>query len=102
MSLRLVLLLFHNVSRRRDIDPTTARPAEAETIEESSKFGHCILVRTQQNHTMQMGLTTQEELQRADNSFFTKIIRAERTTIQDGRMNDGSNDPAEQNEEPPD
>ena len=49
-----------------------------------------------------MGLMTQEELERADNSFFTKIIRAKRTTIRDGRTNDGSSDLAGHNEEPPD
>ena len=43
----------------------------------------------------------QDALEQADNSFFAKIIRANRTTIQDGRTNDGVNDPAEQNEEPP-
>ena len=52
---------------------------------------------------MLMRLMTQEELERSDNSFFTKIIRlANRTTIRDGRTNDGSNDLSEHNEEPPD
>ena len=49
-----------------------------------------------------MRLTTQEELERSDHSFFTKVIRAKRTTVRDGRTNDGSNDPAEHNEEYPD
>ena len=50
-----------------------------------------------------MGFMTQEDLERADSSFFTKVIRAKRPTIQDGRStNDESNDPAEQNEDPPD
>ena len=44
----------------------------------------------------------QEALEQADNSFFANIIRAKRTTIQDGRTDDGVNDPTEQNEEPPD
>ena len=30
-------------TQNRDIDPTTARPVEAETFEESSEFGHCVL-----------------------------------------------------------
>ena len=34
------------------IDPTTTRPVEAKAFEESSKFEHCILARTQQNITM--------------------------------------------------
>ena len=38
-------------NQNRDIDPTRTRPVEAETIEESSEFGHCILARTQQNIT---------------------------------------------------
>ena len=44
----------------------------------------------------------QEELEQSDNRFFAKIIQAKRTTIQDGCTNDGVNDPAERNEEPPD
>ena len=44
----------------------------------------------------------QEALERADTSFFTKIICAKRMTIQDGHTNDGGNDLTEQNEEPPD
>ena len=35
----------------RDIDPTTTRPVEAKTIEESSKFENCILARSQQHIT---------------------------------------------------
>ena len=44
----------------------------------------------------------QEELEQEGHSFFAKIIRAKRSTIQDGRMDDEVNDPAEQNEESPD
>ena len=44
----------------------------------------------------------QEELENSDDIFFTKIKWAKRTTIQDGRADDKSNDLAEQNEEPPD
>ena len=47
-----------------------------------------------------MGLMTLEELERAYNSFFTKTIQANRTTIQNGRTNDEANDTAECNEEP--
>ena len=49
-----------------------------------------------------MKMMTQAELERSDNSFFTKIIRTKRTTIWDERTNDGSSDPVEHNEEPPD
>ena len=49
-----------------------------------------------------MRMIPQEELEQADNSFFAKIILAKQTAIQDGRTDDGVNDPAEQNEEPPD
>ena len=38
----------------------------------------------------------------ANISFLAKILRAKRTTIQDGRTDDGTNDPVERNEEPPD
>ena len=42
----------------------------------------------------------QEALERANNSFFAKIIQAKQTTIQDVRTNNVANDLAEQNEEP--
>ena len=38
-------------AKKRDINPTTMRPMEADTFEESKEFGHCILARTQQNIT---------------------------------------------------
>ena len=47
-------------------------------------------------------MMSQEALKQADSIFFAKIIRAKRSTIQDGRMDDEVNDPAEQNEESPD
>ena len=43
-----------------------------------------------------------EDLKQANTSFLAKILRAKRTTIQDGRTDEGTNDPAERNEEPPD
>ena len=49
-----------------------------------------------------MSMGQPEELNRAIRSFAAKIIRAKRTTIQDGRAGDGTNDQAERNEEPPD
>ena len=35
-------------------------------------------------------------------NFIANILRAKRTIIQDRRADDGVNDPAERNEEPPD
>ena len=49
-----------------------------------------------------MTMIPQEELEQADNSFFAKIIWVKWTTVQYGRTDDGVNDPAERNEEPPD
>ena len=49
-----------------------------------------------------MRMMPQETLEQADDSFFAKIIRAKRRIIQNGRTDDGGNDPAERNEEPPD
>ena len=49
-----------------------------------------------------MAMMSQEALKQADSIFFAKIIRAKRTTIQDGRTDEEMNDPAERNEEPPD
>ena len=51
---------------------------------------------------MTVTVTPQEELEQADHSFLAKISRAKRTIIQDGRTDDGVNDQAERNEEPPD
>ena len=45
---------------------------------------------------------SQDALEQADTCFFAKMIWAKQTTIQDGRTNDGVNDPVEGNEEPPD
>ena len=42
------------------------------------------------------------DLEQADCSFFAKIVRAKRMTIQNGRTDDGTNDPTERNGEPPD
>ena len=47
-----------------------------------------------------MILMTQEEIERADSSLFTKIRQVKRTPIQDVHTNYGFNDPADQNEEP--
>ena len=49
-----------------------------------------------------MSLGQPLDLERANISFIAKILRAKRTTIQDGHTNDGTNDPAERNEELPD
>ena len=49
-----------------------------------------------------MSLGQSEELKQAYISFLAEIVRAKRTTIQDGRTDEGMNDPAERNEEPPD
>ena len=47
-------------------------------------------------------LTSPEELPAANTSFLAKILHAKRTMFQDGRMDEGPNDQAERNEEPPD
>ena len=49
-----------------------------------------------------MSMEQPEELDRAIRSFAAKIIRAKRTTIQDIHADDGMNDQAERNKEPPD
>ena len=46
--------------------------------------------------------TTSGVTEQANHSFLANILRAKRTTIQDGRTDDGTNDPAERNEELPD
>ena len=43
-----------------------------------------------------------EDLTAANTSFLSKILHAKRTAIQDGRTDEGTNDPVERNEEPPD
>ena len=43
-----------------------------------------------------------EELAQANHSFLAKILHAKRMTIQDGRLDEGTNDPSEKNEELPD
>ena len=93
-------------TQNRDAHSTTTRPVEAETFEECSEFGHNRILR----HCVQKGevtnrlmsMTNQEALEQADHSFFAKIVRAKRTIIQDGCTDDGVNDLAKRNEEPPD
>ena len=43
-----------------------------------------------------------KELKQANTSFLTNILHAKRTKIQDGQTDEGTNDPAERNEELPD
>ena len=43
-------------------------------------------------------LTEPEELKAAITSFLAKILHTKRTTIQDGRMDEGPTDQAERNE----
>ena len=47
-----------------------------------------------------MRMMTQAELESSDNSFFTKIIQAKQTKIQDCHANNRTSDPEEHNEEP--
>ena len=49
-----------------------------------------------------MSLGQPAELEQNKSHFIAKILQAKRTAIQDGRTDDGTNGPAEQNEEPPD
>ena len=49
-----------------------------------------------------LSLLSPKEIQQANIRFLTKIIRAKRTMLLDGRTDDETNYPAEQNEEPPD
>ena len=85
---------------------------ETETIEESSEFRHCVLASTQQ-HPAKMStkgrfpnivatLTKPADLAAAHTRFITKIAKAKRMTLQDGRRDNGPPDQAEKNEEPPD
>ena len=86
----------------RDIDPIPTRQMETETAEESSKFRHCVLASTQQNTVKitQRGkvlnilvtLTSPEDYAAANTRFITKIAKAKRRMLQDGRMDDGQSD----------
>ena len=83
-----------------------------EPPEESSKLGHCVLARTQQNAAKKS--TTREGPEYSTDNDFTwgansskyqitrKDSKSKRMTLQDGRMDEGLNDQAERNEEPPD
>ena len=49
-----------------------------------------------------MSLGQSEELKQANSSFLAKILHTKYMMIQDGQTYDGTNDPAERNEELPD
>ena len=78
---------------------------ETETPEEISEFRHCVLARTQQNN--KTNRTTRRTFEYTNDKYAytgvkTNKYQAKRTMIQDGRTDEGTNDPAERNEEPPD
>ena len=49
-----------------------------------------------------MTLTSSDDLAAANTRFITKIAKAKRTALQDGRRDEGPPDQDKQNEEPPD
>ena len=69
-------------------------------LEHNRATRQCVQRRGVTNILMSLG--TSEELKQANISFLAKILQAKRATIQDGYMGDGTNDPVERNEEPPD
>ena len=99
-------------TQNRDIDHTKARPMEAKILKKSanSDIAHWLehnrisrrCVRKGEVTNILMRMMPRETLKQTDHNLFAKIIRTKQRTIQDGRTDDGVNDPAEQNEEPPD
>ena len=99
---------LYGSTQNRDTNPTPPRQMEAETLKEAANsdiaywLEHNRISRQCGVSNILMSLGQPAESEQANRSFLAKILRSKRTAIQDGRTDDGMNDPAERNEEPPD